>query len=79
MAYHNMFYGMFEMGVQSFIEETMELLMFGDELFLAEVGYGSYDNPIDLTDTDDEDEHASRIRFWVIADEVENQCSLLNQ
>ena len=71
---------MFGLCVQLFIEETLELLVFGDELFLAEVGYGSEYNPIDLTgDDDEEDETSSRIRFWVIADEVENCCSLLNQ
>lgn len=77
MAYFGSFSGLFDLDVQEFVEEVLELLSFGDELFLAEIGYGSCDNPIDLTD-DDEDEHASRIRFWVIADELENGCSLLN-
>ena len=80
MAYHGILSDMFGLSVQLFIEETLELLVFGDELFLAEVGYGSEYNPIDLTgDDDEEDETSSRIRFWVIADEVENDCSLLNQ
>jgi hypothetical protein len=79
MAYFGTFSGLFDLDLQIFLEETLELLSFGDELFLAEIGYGSYENPIDLTESEDEDEHASRIRFWVIADEVENQCSLLNQ
>ena len=63
-----------EQGV--FIEDLLELLAYGDEIFLAELGYealsmatpvippgdpGSASNPIDLTD--DEDSRPSRLRF----------------
>jgi hypothetical protein len=84
MAYFDVFSGMFEHEVQTFLEETLELLVFGDELYMMEIGYGSQYDPIDLTeddddDEDDEDDGYNLFRFWVNVDEIENGCAMLNR
>jgi hypothetical protein len=74
---------MFESVVCDVIEQALEMLDYGDEIFFAEIGYeadsvvgsvritigpGSLSDPIDLTSDDDDDTPPP---YWTAVDELE--------
>jgi len=89
-TYRSRFEGMFDSQVADVLENALEMLDYGDEIFFAEIGFerhsvdsvpviegpGSAEEPIDLTE-DDEEESDVRV-FWSNVDEVD-AGHLLNQ
>lgn len=85
-TYRGRFSGMFDEHAADVIEQALEMIDYGDEIFWAEialetfvpvaevVGPGSVHEPIDLTDDDDD----VRPPFWGMIDEME-AGRLLNQ
>lgn len=91
-TYRGRFRGMFDSQVADVLENALEMLDYGDEIFFAEIGFeadsrvtsinivigpGSVNEPIDLTGDDDDDDDV-RPPFWNVIDEVENSNNLLN-
>jgi hypothetical protein len=88
-TYVGRFEGMFDSQVADVLENAMEMLDYGDEIFFAEIGLerhsmesapvveglGSAEEPIDLTEEEDDD---VTLPYWTNVDEVE-MGGLLNQ
>jgi hypothetical protein len=86
-TYRGRFVGMFDSQACDVIEQALEMLDYGDEIFFAEIGYeadsvvgsvtitigpGSPSEPSDLaSDDDDDDDDDTPPPYWTAVDELE--------